>query len=187
MRALLLLSAVACASPTRLGRVETQGSRDGAPGSRARQIDVDESGIEMRWVGGYATLHVPEKDGCARAVISRNVSTSREAPSGRSIFQKVLLCPLEEPGRWRAEIERTTFQNAIPSMPVKDSFEYEMTLLEDGCVSVGRNGASWSIETPRGPLGDALRKHPELVAAAVALRLLPIRRANNLALTNAAY
>ena len=180
MRALLLLPLIACAAPARLGRVEAHEAGDLSPGSRAREIDVLDGGLEMRWVGGYAAFRSAPRDACSHVEVARSPAVGFQA----SQAEKIQLCPSPDgtPGRWHAEVQATSFRNARAAVQVRDSFEYDVIVLTDGCLSVYRPGASWRIQTPGGPVGDALRAHPEMLGAAAALGLLPLAGANNIAL-----
>jgi hypothetical protein len=187
MRGILIgLSLLAgCASSGSLGKMQTQ-APDLLPGERARLVEVDENGgFSVSWATGNAKFEMPAR-GCGTGEVVRQISDSLGRTTGLAVQQKLEVCPRQEHAAYQVSIDQRSMRGARVNLPVRDGFDFTAEVLPDGCISVSRLGATWSIEVPNTAAGDALRAHPELIGAAAAMGLLPLYRTNNisLALTN---
>lgn len=148
-------------------------------GDQARFLDVSSDGFDLTWVGGSAHFESAKGGECATGVVLGGPMSRATMVSGGQ--QRVELCPLGE-GRWHAGIEIRSAAGPTPG----DGFDFSTMKLPDGCISVERLGATWSVEiADHSPAAEVIRKHPELIGAAVAMSLLPLHHEHNITLVAA--
>ncbi|MBS2023151.1 MAG: hypothetical protein JST92_12120 [Deltaproteobacteria bacterium] len=167
LASLVVVGLVGCAhgERTRLHALEGEGR---AP----TDLTLIEGGFELVWLGGRSTFLQGRAGACSRIEIVR--SSQRGAPAQaeiRSTNEQVELCS-REAGHWNAAVTQRGGRDGTVRV---EAFDYEAHLQPEG-VAVLRERAAWMVELPPGEAGAPLRAVPELIGAAIAMKLLPQER-----------
>jgi hypothetical protein len=149
-------------------------------GAGGRTVEL-QGGVGLSVLGRNGPIFsiVPDSQlgaGCARGLISNLIVGGGGGGAGTTTVTVILVkvCPTgQQEGwtRWHADVQQSVGASQLRDLP--PMFDFATILPSESTLAVGAGGGHLEVALPDGPFREAMRRHPELLAAVMVIGLVP--------------